>query len=617
MALPYSPHQLSVPIVMYDPNVPPVMPSIAILPQIEYLVSRIASEVANEASRKANSSPARMFCYNMLVDNYWNNSQFAEVVKLSADHICLMYKKGLYRVPEAGITDSVSQILTLYTSNIIFQYPELKSICSPQTIDAAFQNVPAFNNLMTELQQMYHNNAGDNRFGWGAPTMGGNAHAPMGSFQSENFNPAGNNYPPNVQMVWTPQGFMPVASNFQDTRFQASYQNSGNSSFSNGRSFDSARSVASFNDNGDMRQDRFFSHPIVKNNEEPNHHVVNLETSTQKQKSVAGVLVIEGGTEMERQQHRLTFLGNTYPANNIERGKQFVDETEKLASANTEADEPSQYVHPVWIAAPTLDQTIFHGKIKQIERQKHEAARGVFRCFAVAVNPILSPVKVQDYMDELRKANTFTELANKLKSLGQALASQKDDKKIEVEGVVCFLNTIDTTLTNIVNDFLRTSLIIPSEKMKPLSIDSFTSDIEDLGPYIHRKYGANFSQGFVRFETDVISTVLEEIAPDVLEAVADNIDLPKDMFFGSIPLNYCLTYVFMCACELGYKLGKDPVVIEQSSAPSLYAIAKSHEHHKKSMGMTTLYDLLITSDGIRYRLTRNYARPDQYLISLF
>lgn len=619
MSLPVSAEFPMVPFSQYDPSVPPAVPQVQVLPTTGHILPLVSATVANEASIKAPQSAARMFCYNLLVNYFWNNKEFAEVVKLATDLVALQCMKGALRSPEAGVQDAVAQVLTLYTSNLIFLYPDLKSMVAPQVLNAAFGNVTTLNNLKQEISSMYSHTPGFGHHNDPRLSPGGYAHTPGvhgfpgGGHPGPGFGHPGHMHPghmhpsmhPAMHPSHYPQHHAPVHTGHQGGGFGSGFH--GGATMSRLGSDPNAEGEA-------IRQDRFFTRPRREEEQRP----VQIHQQQQPQApapapkvtAVSTTLVIEKGSEMDRDKHRVPTLGQSYAFDSSARGVQFAESAQALVTEKPAEDtDKPHHVHPALIMEPCLEQAIVSGRSKQFEHQAAQSAVNLFRCFAFTTVPMICVEDVTPYVKNLREATTFAQLVIKLKSMATSLGTKTDDKRY-TDNVVTFLTQFDNLLTELVNEFLCNKL-----RLK-LSIDSFTDDVSDLPDYLHRKYGPEYSRALSVFEGELILSVLEKLSDTQEQEMMNLFNVDESLNVAIFPVNYSLTYTFMTKKELGYKIpAGQAVVIDKDTAPSLYMIAQSLEAHKRQMEITPMYDLLITADNARYKLSRNYAVEGEYLIA--
>lgn len=630
MPLPVSPEFPMVPFSQFDPSTPPAVPQVQVLPATGHMIPMIAAAVANEATIKANAHAARMFCYNLLVNNYWANESFAEVVKLTADYVAMQYHKGHLRMPEAGVQEAAAQVLTLFTSSLVFLYPDLKALVSPQVLDASFGNVQTLNNLKQEISSMYSHNPGHGHGGFQGGPVGGYAHTPMHPHGHMPGHPgvvAHGNYPPHLGGGGYPPGHGGYPAHHPGPAFHpgGGFQGGHGGGFGSPPAPVGLHGAATMSRLGsdpsteaaNLRQDRFFTRPQrqpeVETRREDQRYV-RQETPVKPAPAPAAKtdkpthLVIDKGSEMDRAKHQVPFLGESYLTDSQARGRWFTESTDAMVQERPAEDkETAHHVHTKLLMEPCLETAIVTGRVTQIEHQRADSSKNVFRVFAFTATPMTCIEDITPYVDNLREATSFMALVVKLKSMAASLATKTENQQY-TDSVISFLNEFNMLMTELVNDFLRTKI------KTSLSIDDFADDYSDLANHVQNKLGAVYSQALARFEGEAILSVLERLSDTHQQEMTALFNVPDEIFTAVFPVNYSLTYTFMNAKELGYKLGKDPVIIDAATAPSLYKIAKSLEAHKKQMEITTMHDLLITADNVRYKISRNYAKDGEFLI---
>lgn len=616
MALPVNCEQPIVAIVQYDPMSPPVMPAVSVLPQVNHLLPSITSAVINEAGVRAHSNKARMFCYNLLVNNFWNNNSFIEVVKLVADALCVKTNKGIYRFPDTGVNETVQEVLALYTSNLVFTYPELKSVIPPQVMNVAYQNVPTLNALKQEINNMYNNAPGNMPhpgypMGNQQPNMGGFAQTPMmghpmAPYPQQGMHPQqGMVYNPHMQqpMGYPQQGMMqpmpmqqaPMGSNYPERAWGNNVQ--PQSSFNNDERFD-------------IKQDRYFTRVVSEVKPVEHTHVPEPKPEVKEKEVNNEYLTVVGGSEMDRSKHQITFFENSYKTDGVVRYKNYEESVQRIKEIDVDLDQPDAaniYVSPTWLLDDCVDVAITSGQIKQYEVQKTASANNMFRCFAIVARPFISSEDISGYMNSLKSAGTFTSLAIKIKSLATSIDAKKDEFE-NASAVISFLSRVDIFMTNMVNDFLQNKLMLYKVK-----IESFSEDIGILDNHLRNK-NYLFAESLSRFEKDAIDILFNKLGDDALEMLEEAMNLPENVKFSYLTTNHSFTYTSMNDKELGYKVGDKAVIIDKQVAPVLYEVAHSLTKHKKQSGSRTLYDWFITADGIRYRLYKSDATEGQYMI---
>ena len=591
MALPVSSDAPILPICQYDPHNPPCYPNVGQLPkEVEHLVANMASAIANIAGQKAHANPARMFMYNLLSVNYWNDQYFATVVNLALATLCLEYRKGKYRAPEPAVQEVADKVLTLESSNIIFEYPDLKSICRPQIVDAAFQNISTLNSLKQEVSQMYHTQ--------GNVHMGVNAHAPMGSNAPM--------HQPQGQVVMTPNGPMMMVPVPQQGAMPPMYQqqqqqhfrqpmpsgNTWNNQPKNIFSGDNEHSV----DGATLSQGRFFTRSAKQQmqhqqQEEP----VKMEPIVEQ---VKDYLEIEGGSEMDRMKHQIHYFGQAYSADNVIKTRNYQAMSNSLAQSTMGEATSEYHLDPNVDVTISLASAIQNARMKQLEVQEGNDA---YRSFAFVADPIFCSKEVKEFIHEFKSSNELHVLAKKMLSLVKAVEINEDLNYRDA--IIGFMCNLDKQLTEIVNNYLRNNLRLN------LSIDSFIEDISGLPSYLLEKYGNNYMHDFKRFDDELIDIMLANIDESELKEIDEVIAAPDNVHYGFILKSYSFTMLNVSRLDLGFKFNADKFglsdIIDKETAPTLYQLAESLAKHKKDLQMLTSYDLFITTDNVVYQICRN------------
>lgn len=617
MALPVSCDQPIVAIMQYDPSSPPIIPAVSVLPQVNHLIPYITAAVINEAGLKASSNKARMLCYNLLVNNYWNNPSFNEVVKLVADALCVKTNKGIYRFPDTGVNETVKEILTLYTSSLVFSYPELKSIIDPQVLNVAYQNTPTLNALKQEINNMYNTAPGNMPhpgypMGNQQPNMGGFAQTPMmghpmAPYPQQGMHPQqGMVYNPHMQqpMGYPQQGMMqpmpmqqaPMGSNYPERAWASNTE---------------PQSTFNSNDRFDIKQERYFTRANSEVRSVEHTHVPEPKPEVKEKEVKNDYLTVVGGSEMDRSKHQITFFDDSYKTDGAIRYRNYHESVERIKAVDVDTehhDEANIYVSPTWSLDDCVDVAITSGQIKQYEVQKTTSGNSMFRCFAIVARPFISSEDVSGYMNSLKSADTFTSLAIKIKSLATSIEAKKSELE-NANIIISFLSRVDIFMTNMVNDFL-TNMLIPYR----LKIDSFSEDISALDGHL-RKKNYLYAESLSRFEKDAIDILFNKLGDEALGMLEEAMNLPENVKFSYLTTNHSFTYTFMNDKELGYKVNDKAVIIDKQVAPVLYEVAHSLTKHKKQSGSRTLFDWFITADGVRYRLYKSDIEQDQYMIA--
>jgi transcription antitermination factor NusG len=156
MALPVSPYQPSVPIQYFnEDNVFSVL--IDFHPSTQAHRKEIIIKTLNEIISRAQTNPVRMFCYNLVAQNNFQNEIVLDLIKFVNDYANLMFFKKKAHVITELIDTAAQEVPMFLTSLMMYRFPELKSIVAPQIVNAAEQNLEAFRIVLNELGSYYRN----------------------------------------------------------------------------------------------------------------------------------------------------------------------------------------------------------------------------------------------------------------------------------------------------------------------------------------------------------------------------------------------------------------------------------------------------------------------------
>jgi hypothetical protein len=365
--------------------------------------------------------------------------------------------------------------------------------------------------------------------------------------------------------------------------------------------------------------DRFASRPVrgVVHQQHQQHTpapaVATEKTATAQ---ATGELTFAEGSEMDRAAHQLAYFGDAYNQDLRPRAQRFQQSATAMSGANVE--QPQQHVYKTWLMCSTLEDAITMGRSRQYESQQVNSRQDIYRCFAIVAKPIVSVEDIDAVMKRLLEANSFKGLATKIRATAMALEQSKTEMTTEdPDAVVSFLTTVDNRMTKLVNEFLQINV-----GLKGVRIESFTEDIlgSDKSPglleYLSGKNIPGVTNAYLEFEKEVFSVLCgEDFDKDALAGAYESLDIPAGLKYTAIPENYSITFVFMNSRELGWTIGAAPVRVNRRTAPTLHKVIESLDSHKRGMGLPTLNDVIVTSDGATYRVYRDYLRTGEYLIS--
>lgn len=695
MPLPVPSTHPIIPVMLYDPTMPPALPPITVPQMVQGNIPAVAVELINQLGTRSSNSPARMAGYNLAVMNNFMNNEFRDLLQLTCQYLMLKYQKGYTRTPYEGVPEAVSEILSLWLSNLILIHPELISTCSPQIVHAARQNAPVYINLKTELQAMMNQQVPPQ---WQQQPM---QQQPMQQPQQQwvqqpqmqqpqpgNWGP-----PPNMQPAqqWGQPQQLPagqwVTNQFGQQVFvpaqpQQGYPQQGypqpmqhqpwgggaNAAFQYQRPVAGDPRMGGYGQPNcvqasDMAKDaalqsRFMGQlgrynqptnqpeappmqPIqpVDNNprwgqssqvaqppvqmthtqpELPPQPVVQPEPEPFKFKE----LQIKGGSEMDRQNHSVAYFGEEVPYGVKERQEVFTKSADELSKASAlpldlpdgveaEVNDSGVHVSSTLHYDVTEESLLLEARMKYLETRDGQAPSPMFRIFGKVASPFVGRKVLSNLSNNLRSVNSLGKLAERMKmKMKEALLGKGGLRSPDDLDTIAYLNYLDAYFTKKVNNILNNNL------RANIRISSFTADVAGLSEYVRQKRGQGISYAWDECANALFSRYVAGFDAALESTIEANYQVPDGQYMVLTPTTFSYTFTELTLVELGFEFTDNPVSINKDKAPALYKIAASLSKHKKELEVDTDIDYLVTSDGAKYQLYKNYtATGENFLIS--
>lgn len=656
--------------VQWDLMSPPVNIQLNVPVEFAQYTPMVTSSVINEIAIKSVINPLRMFTHNAVASNGYNNSYLQEAVQIAMDGLIIMVRKNLVRSPEMGIKEAAERAATMYTSKIIFDFPELKSVINPKLLNACQQNMATLQELRQQGETMV--------------TIANSQQQQVQYVQTANgLVPVVQQVPQQqvvqvqpqqqqVQYVQTANGLVAVVQQ-QPQQQQVQFVQGPNGTLvaaNVGQMNTQSRSVlpsdsttfavgggsTTMNTGGDMlprTSGRYGNVPkpeiqvnthqaqraapapapvpvaivygaqdwLSSNDQRYRTLVKNTDVVDFKQNANGNI--IESVLEMDRNRHSLANIYSNLVLSTPQRFEKIAD------SASTMADmSPSDIKNPreedkAIVEAHVLDSTIptlyLEEAIYQARRHKYKAEMkakatntiaSVFRTFALVGTPYVTDFDMSFPMAELRR-NGFNSVHSLFEMFSKMIDNVVDER--EKERCYMFAKGVDDTITGVVNDFLVNKMGLK------LTIDSFKEDWKDIPGYLEKEYGNQYSSAWFRFEAQICKKLflITEEDLDLFKKLATADDPGEEEVGASIiPVCYSITMLDATAKELDFDLNEDESkVIEEGIFPDLFQIVKNALEHAESRKMRPIYNLLITQDGVVYKMHEAALGMKCYLLS--
>lgn len=152
MGLMFNPQQPMSQFVQWQMNAPPFMPgNIQIPPVVQPYYPAICSLVANEVTGAANQHAGRMYTFNQVSSNNWQNNYFVELVTIAVDMVSMNIAKQQHQTVDQAVTDGVRQAIGLFVSMNIVEQQGLHHMLEPNILQSAISNVSQMHGLKNEI----------------------------------------------------------------------------------------------------------------------------------------------------------------------------------------------------------------------------------------------------------------------------------------------------------------------------------------------------------------------------------------------------------------------------------------------------------------------------------
>ena len=322
-------------------------------------------------------------------------------------------------------------------------------------------------------------------------------------------------------------------------------------------------------------------------------------------------LLIIKGSEMDRAKHELVYFGETYKEDLDLRMTHQAKTADVLARSSIH-DPGENSISAEYVFEPSLQVAIATGEKKRLEIRQQTSVDAMYRNFVSLITPLTAAPDTAPFMKNICGAKDFNGIALTIRTISAALQKEKEKGNAEhldgIEDSFNMLTALDVKLTTMVNLFLRISLNLDT------FIDGFTDDIADLAGFLKKK--GNLDRALSEYEMEVMHVLNEVPDEKTREEINQFYGFDKSHDAALFMEKISITHMVLNSRQLGWKVKSTPQIVNKTTAPSLYSIAESLDKHKKEMDTNTLFDYLVSTDGVVYRLYRDYVTMGQYMVAL-
>lgn len=665
---PYNPERGPMAISISNPPCVPQFPAPGFM---QDLIPVIAGAVALDLQNNAQTSPPRMFVYNLVSRNGYQNELFAGLVMGVVDWSLLGLADGKFQAPDAAAQALLPKMCEMFVANQIMQYQELQSQVPPNLQGHVQGLVQMWGNIGNEV------NAFKNSTVY-AQMMQGNQGGGGGVWQQQRPNNQWGNQQPaqqwgsgGGQQRWAAGGnqggggwvHQQRGAQVQQRQFSALNANAPSGLFAGSNHQDGGRESGSFNtsrfdqrpgDNPAPGKKTAWVVPAEQKNAEPAVQVETVEILENKpehidstqlkwkasakqpyslaynprthllylQRLADGTVIqlVKERTDspMDREKHRLpTAFGNVPKyvdtSKSVEALKRVATGLKGLSEVSGDGlpgEEPPK---------KPLVQVV--EDVWVLETSESLAwLQGTLKCMSVMKNvdvPDVYRIRAQIAEPHVTGADE----TGGIQAFAEAkLYSELREMMKSVDGSMTsgLYSAINRKLTDMINRVLCQELSIGD-----IRIGSFVDDIDDVAPAIEKFYGETFRAAFLGNQSRNIKAAFATIVGDDSEATLTDMlhndreyaedGKPKITYLVS---NYTLTYLNLAAVELEMELDRTNKIASMitSDMPELSELALSIFESTNGEDDNFERHLIRTFDDHVLEVTRGLIGTDIFLI---
>jgi hypothetical protein len=638
----------------FSQNNAPMVNIGAYVPETQPLIPILSATCANEVCAESGKNTARVYVFNKLSMNGFNNDAFAQMVSSAYDIVNLEFMKarmsGNSNLNIQGIVGFASKTaVSIYSAYEALNNQQLLNSLDHNSVNdcrnilgtasALTNEINNMKNSLFSRQQMqpsgYFNSPTQNqhgnvspRSGYGVveqPVSAGSSFRDYGSPGLKQFEPVQTNiyqqttnnaqHDPSVRTYGRADNFQPVQQ--QNTQ-----------------------QVPSFIQKHEQKELSWSPSPLQRHKFliDPLFQKIKLvEVQYENTTYVVQEIVDLTEEEMDRAKHTLGFSSADFAAQSLIK--------ENIFSNDIPEDFPDQVRTEMAMAGQGHDSKvkIYHyHKVAGLDQPAIEDSQqwSDVGFLADAIHATkASHISTDEYQNRILRdrfvvpkvfvtnydvGGLFTE-AIKDKSFKNFCAIFKavlDNAEKRNKDLVDFIRELDVYLTVQMNDFISDIMSLPT-----VWIDSFFDDVPTLSNgYFKEKYGVALQDIFDRNEETFFNTYLKELVSQeernrIIERISAE-DVSSDVFnkgpyYVILELNYTITSARLFSKDLRIETnGKDAFLIG-SSFPILQTYCENLFNNPENKKYNWAGHLFVTSDGKVYNFMKSPYAQNSYLVNKF
>lgn len=547
-------------------NSPPFVPNLNLPLTYSNLLPEIVTYTINQIIINNRKNNIRVYCFNRLSDNNFQNQDFVELIQFIMSLIILNVESYRMDINQA-VSEGVDKGCEYYASRMAFENRNLHPY-----IDANAERA-----ITESLREMQEKQNIIDRFLNGQPISQPNNSSRFSNTFSSTFSNNNN--------------FHNRSSSFQSNNFQNSGNSRGNVGYINPINTFKTNKV---NEDSGRFGSRSNQKPINLNRQPIT--IVADKTQQDTGNNMKKNKILEG-SDMSGD----NFFGSHLDISSV------IKKHELTLNNLTEIENEEKILS--FITGTSLEDVLLAAKIKHIEIKNNNIK--TFRSYCMVYEPIINNSLISKDVAPILGYNendiitNLPMIAAKLKSLLLKVSGDIDSDKNYIVDLIKTISHIDNILTDLINEFMYESLD------GILTIDSFIEDMGGLQEIMSIK-SREVTKAWNLFCNNLVSSLTNKLNTEGYENIIDNIYL-DDEKKDTILLTKIITATSlnMNYIQFGCKVDKDSsVIVDSKVTPNVFETIDGIFSMKETE-INSVEDYLILNDGVHIKIYKDFIN-NQY-----
>lgn len=614
-------------------NYPPFVPQYSGPNEIANQIPLIAAAAALEIQSNMQKNPLRMFTYNMMAQNGYNNPSFSMLVTTIADWAMVEVLAGTYTNLEDSMSECVVRMCEMVGSVMTNEFPDLRRVLPQEYEGPVTAQLRMFGDVMNRISQA--------KAGQVPPRSNSGGGVRITSNSAWGNSGASNN------SSWIDRGNSTSSSSWGAPAQPKTIGLGGMSGVFGGGAPSHAHAATPVDV---VRAPSRFSRSYAAKEE-----AVLVETKTQEVAVIPQAIIQsesalkwlpsalqygipaynprthsmvlkqnDDGTvvaqlpekdqAMNFDRHNIPSVFGQVPSHyknekaikaneSIKAGLEEI-EAQKRKAAAEQKPEILSLVYPNFISAGSLGELWTEAMVHRYTQKNEQGQPTLYRIKGEVTETMVSTRDESAIMTKLGESFSYAELREKLLALRSSMTPQ-------------LWVWAERTMTAFINNRIANNMSIPG-----LSIDSFTDDFVALSDAVQKKYDSVILAAFLKDQAKYISRLFRQVVladkERLTQFLFDDKEFPTEERPSLIFLSKRYSLTLLNTSSFNLELEFDPKiggVLTSIYTPNMRAIAEQiFEELQEEEQISHVY--LRTTDGRTLELTRGALSDDHYQLSL-